>query len=370
MHRRVLFLCVVAAGLWRAGPPGTLGAQSTIVATGPRVELMPSAPLFLTGEADSNSPAVWDRVRGRDQLYVMTSVAGVPSVASGTHITRLGLARQIVGLTPHPGGGVWMEAVVPDEDGTWYGYYHNEIPAAVCGSGSRTIPRLGAARSVDRGLTWENLGLLLEAPRSTYDCGTLNRYFVGGVGDISVHLDPESRDLYIFFSQYLRMEQQQGVGVARLAWADRDDPGGKLMVWRSRAWIPASRAVTLSNGSVSWMHQVGLPIFPVSEPWHDDDVAVDAFWGPSVHWNTHLRQYVMLLNRAKNENFDQEGVYVSFSPSLTDPRSWSVPVKVVNGGRWYPQVMGLDEGGTDKTAGEYARFFMQGRSDHLLRFFR
>jgi hypothetical protein len=55
-------------------------------------------------------------------------------------------------------------------------------------------------------------------------------------------------------------------------------------------------------------NQVGLPIFPVLEPWHDEDSVVDAFWGSVGHWNTFLNQYVMLLNRAKNENFDQAGI--------------------------------------------------------------
>jgi hypothetical protein len=263
-----------------------------------------------------------------------------------------------------------MEAVVGDVDGTWYGYYHNEIPADMCGGDPRVVPRIGAARSRDRGQTWEQLGILLEAPRNSHDCATRNKYFVGGVGDISVQLDPESRDLYIFFSEYLRMERQQGVGIARLAWADRDDPAGKLMVWRTSTWIPASRALTLSSGETAWAYQVGLPIFPASEPWHDEDTVVDAFWGPSVHWNTYLNQYVMLLNRAKNEDFDQEGIYVSFAPRLDDPRLWSAPTQILKGGTWYPQVMGLDASGTDKRAGEIARFFMGGRSDQLIRFVR
>ncbi len=297
----------------------TLQAQSAL----PRVALIRASSLTLPGEVDSNSPAVWDMVGGRTLLYVMTSVNGIPSTASGTSVERLGAARRIAALDPWPGGGVWMEAVVADVDGTWYGYYHNEIPADVCGGGPRVIPRVGTAVSRDHGQTWEQLGLLLEAPRNSYDCTTRNKYFVGGVGDISVQLDPESRDLYIFFSEYLRMQQQQGVGIARLAWADRDDPAGKLMVWRTRTWIPASRAFTTPDGETMLAHQVGLPIFPAFEPWHDEDDAVDAFWGPSVHWNTYLMQYVMLLNRAKNENFDQEGIYVSFAPRLDDPRLWS-----------------------------------------------
>ena len=97
--------------------------------------------------------------------------------------------------------------------------------------------------------------------------------------------------------------------------------------------------------------------------WHDADDKVDAFWGPSVHWNTAIEQYVMLLNRAKDENYAQEGIYVSFAPRLDDPSLWTAPQKILNGGKWYPQVVGSSLGtGTDKLAGASARFFMSGRS--------
>jgi hypothetical protein len=77
----------------------------------------------------------------------------------------------------------------------------------------------------------------------------------------------------------------------------------------------------------------------------------------------------MLLNRAKNTRYDQEGIYVSFAPRLDDPRLWSSPVKILNGGNWYPQVMSEDDGvGTDKVAGEWARFFMAGTSQYLIHF--
>jgi len=233
------------------------------------------------------------------------------------------------------------------------------------------LPRIGAARSRDRGATWEHLGVVLEAPPRTYNCRTNNAYFVGGVGDFSVQLDRESRDLYFFYSLYLRTPFSQGVGVSRLAWADRDAPEGNIAIWRSGAWLPAATDRTHIGEQPRWMYPAASPIFPAVEPWHDDDTIVDAFWGPSVHWNTYLSRYVMLLSRAKDVEYRQEGVYVSFASSLEDPREWSAPVKVLNGGTWYPQVFGLEEaGGTDKTAGEWARFFMLGKSRHLIRFMK
>jgi hypothetical protein len=264
-----------------------------------------------------------------------------------------------------------MEAVVADTDGTWYGYYHDEVPADVCPGSTKVVPRIGAARSYDRGQTWESLGIIIEAPPNSHDCVTYNKYFNGGVGDFSVQLDHDSRDLYIFFSEYLRSQRFQGVSVARLAWADRDHPEGKVMVWRTGAWIPAARAMNPEEEQPIWRYLSALPIFPASQAWHDDDRVVDAFWGPSVHWNTYLEQYVMLLSRAKNEDFGQEGIYASFAAQLDDPRLWTAPRKILNGGKWYPQVIGIEgASGTDKFAGETARFFMMGESDYFLHFVR
>lgn len=361
---RVLLLAL-ALTAW-LGNPTAIDAQHG--SSTPRAELS-SAPLFrLPGEVDSNSPAVWDRIGGRNFLFVMTSVSGRPHRASGINLANLGAAR-VTTLEPWPGGGVWMEAIIKDADGTWYGYYHNEIPANMCGLTDKVVPRIGAARSTDRGLTWTDLGIVLEAPPRSYTCSSENVYNVGGVGDFTVQLDFQSRDLYFFFSAYLRSLMSQGVGVARLAWADRDAPAGKITVWRNGAWLPAT-AVGRGNAD-RWIYPATSPIFPAAESWHDADSLVDAYWGPSIHWNTYLSQYVMLLNRAKDVEYQQEGIYVSFSPTLDDPRRWSPPAKILNRGRWYPQVLGLEDGaGTDKTASEWARFYMMGTSQHFIRFRR
>ena len=216
--------------------------------TTPRVELSAAPRLRFTGDVDSNSPAVWQRVAGLNQLLVLTSVAGRPSLASGPQLDRLSVALPVV-VDPWPGEGVWMEAVIEDVDGTLYGYYHNENSATVCPGSGKVIPRIGAARSDDHGLTWTSLGLVLEAPPGSFDCETNDMYFVGGVGDFSVQLDADSRDLYIFYSQYSR--RSQGVGVARLAWADRDDPVGQGHGLRWRCVAPgASLHVPQRDGAV------------------------------------------------------------------------------------------------------------------------
>jgi hypothetical protein len=333
----------------------------------PTARLIPARLLSLPGPSDSNSPALWDSVNGLRSLFIFTSVAGQPTMHAGPEVSRL-TPRGPVAFDTHPGHGVWFEAVVPDVDGTWYAYYHNEWPAEVCGDPSRTIPRIGAARSRDFGATWVDLGTVLEAPPNAHDCASTNTYFMGGVGDFSVILDHEHRYLYVFYSQYVRRDQWQGVSVARLAWADRDAPAGKAAVWlNKRLWLPA-RVVVTDDASLRNVFWAGTPIYRAADDWHDGDV--DAFWGPSVHWNTHLAKYVMLLNRATDGLWTQEGIYIAYSDDLSDPASWSRPKRFLAGGRWYPQIIGHVPDGTDKEAGEFARFFMGGRSEHVIQFSR
>ena len=345
-------------------------AEAQDVPSGPTATLIPTSILQFPGRADSNSPAVWQLIDGQNQLIVMTSIDGRPSVAFGSDLTSLGEARP-VDIEPWPGGGIWMEAVVADADGTLYGYYHNENVVTTCGQDNvKVTPRIGAAVSRDHGVTWQPLGIVLDAPPGTITCTTTNQYFLGGVGDFSVMRDRDSKYLYFFVSQYYKAPSQQGIGVARMTWADRDQPAGKAMVWQARTWIPATRSITSASGTTSLAYRAATPIFAPTEPWHNGNNPVDAFWGPSVHYNTYLKQYVMLLNRAKDEQFGQEGIYISYSPRLDDPRAWSQPVKIFDGGTWYPQVIGLGQNGTDKLAGQTARFFMGGRSDYVILFTR
>ena len=115
--------------------------------------------------ADSNSPAHWSG----DTLYVFNSW-NHPSRSAGRDQFSLGAPLSIRFEPPDPAiGNRWIEATWPDDDGTLYGWYHNE-PKGLCpGSETRTkygltAPRIGAVRSRDNGATWEDLGLVLTAP--------------------------------------------------------------------------------------------------------------------------------------------------------------------------------------------------------------
>ncbi len=339
-----------------------------------RVSLTPAPAIALPGSVDSNSPVVWDLEDGQRRMFVMTSHSGVPSVSSGPTVERLGGTSGIT-LTPHPGYGVWMEAIVSDDVDTWYGFYHNEWPASRCGRDDRFVPRIGAARSSDRGKTWDDLGIVIQARQSTTACESTNRYVIGGVGDLSVMLDQNKNFLYIFYSQYPSRQESQGVAVARLAWADRDRPSGRAEIWREGIWDNSRRRELVpglpgaERRMLEWTYLSATPLVMPTQAWHDGDDRVDAFWGPAVHWNTAIEQYVMLLNRARDENYAQEGIYVSYAPRLDDPALWTAPQKILNGGRWYPQIVGSVPGaGTDKLAGASARFFMSGKSEWMISF--
>lgn len=321
----------------------------------PTARLISASRLHLPGEVDSNNPAVWSLVDGVQRLFVLSSWGGIPTRASGRTIDELHSDGPVT-FSAHPGHGVWIEAVVPDDEGTWYAYYHHERPADLCGRPDRQLPRIGALRSGDRGHTWDDLGIVLDAPPGTEACDSTNRFVLGGVGDVTAAVDPATRDIYLYFSQYAREASSQGVVAARLAWADRDEPVGKLAIWNDGAWLPEGTAT---------------PLWETRQPFHDRSTVADVFWGPSIHWNTYLEQWVMLLNRAKDDQFGQEGIYVSFSPTLTDPRAWSAPARLMSGGQWYPQVIGTEQGtGTDRIAGKRARFFMTGKSDRFIEFER
>jgi hypothetical protein len=132
-----------------------------------------------------------------------------------------------------------------------------------------------------------------------------------------------------------------------------------VTVWVDGTWVP-------SRGE-----RAGTPLVRVSKPWHDESTDADAFWGPSVHWNRYLERYVMLLNRARDEDFNSDGIYISYARNLRDPRQWSAPGKILDRPAWYPQVAGLDPmTGTDREAGRRARFLLQGHSEYYIDFLR
>ena len=322
---------------------------------------------------DSNNPLVWHHDGAAAVLTALSSWGGQPTIARGATIESLRLVGD-AGFVSHPGHGVWFEAVVPDADGRWYGFYHHERPADDCRRPDRQLPRIGMARSADQGA---HLGGPRHRPRRPAGqrgvrlrrtASSSAAWAMSRPCSITTRGTCTSTSVSTGASQRV-----QGVAAARLAWADRDAPAGKVTIWNDGAWLPAQwvAAGDATPELGTWIYPAGTPLVRPSRPFHDGQASADVFWGPSIHWNTYLEQYVMLLNRAKDEQFGQDGIYVSFAPGLGDPGAWSPPARLLGGGGWYPQVAGLETGaGSDRLAGRRARLFITGASSHVIEFER
>jgi hypothetical protein len=317
----------------------------------PTATLRPAPLLKMPHEVDCNIPCHWD-----DDTFCVFNSTGHPFRSSGPDLFHLGPPKSIQ-FDNQVKGGRWIEATWRADDGTLYGWYHHE-PVGLCPGNGLTAPKIGALRSSDHGVTWKDLGIVMEARAGTLRCDAQNGYFAGGHGDFSVMLDSRQQDLYFFYGNYAGDVTEQGVAVARMAWKDRDAPVGKVFKWHAGGFSEPGLGGKLT------------PTFAGFVAWERIDC--NAFWGPAVHWNTHLEQYVMLLNRSKATNWVQEGIYVSYAKDLARPLTWSAPQKILEGGSWYPVVIGAIDGfkGTDKLAGRVARFFMGQQSEREIVFAR
>ena len=329
------------------------------------------APEIQIGGVDSNSPAHWNG----NTLYVFNSY-GHPWQNSGPDIAHLGnrISTKLGDLNDKL--YIWIEATWKDEgDGVLYGAYHYE-PDAVCVSNNHlpTMPKIGWIRSVDNGATWEDLGFIIEAKPCAVRCDTASPWDSGGTGDFVFYLDPAKEFFYFYGTSYDSRFEEQGVWAARMRYADRKNPSGKVMKWHKGAW----------SEPALWGHVT--PVFPAQRDYHGKDG--EMFWGPAIHWNTYLNTYVMLLNHAVDTKLTQDGIFISFNHDLGNPDGWSTPrmildrkeiqkamvgatvspTKLENG--WYPEVIGTEKGETDKVVGRTARFFLAGVSRKTITFMR
>ncbi len=302
----------------------------------------------MPSRVDSNSPVYW--VDGR--FHIITS-AGAPYLSLGEDQFYLESTDGIL-VDREDHFPMWIEAAWLDPDGTLYAWYHHE-PVGVCPGSQLTRPQIGALRSFDGGRTFFDLGLIL-ASGAPADCTVKNGFFAGGHGDFSVIPDRERGYFYFLFGNYGGETSSQGIAMARMAFEDRVAPAGAVWKYHEGDWGEPGL-----GGRVT-------PAFPVSVGWQQADT--NAFWGPSVHWNTYLESYVVLMNHACcRPRWPQEGVYVSFNPDLSDPMGWSTPQRLLDQPTaYYPQVIGLEPGESDTLAGRKARLYLQGWSGYEIVF--
>jgi len=303
----------------------------------------------LPTQTDGNSPLFWRN--GRLSLF---SSIGSPLILSEAP-SQFGpwVSRPVEGsITAHY--PVWVEAAWLDKDGVLFAWYHHE-PEDLCGSDSIiTAPEIGAAISFDGGKTLEDLGIILKSGEEL-SCDAQNGYFGGGHGDFSVVLDRDHQYFYFMFSNYAGAPDEQGVVVARMAYEDRFYPTDSVWKYRDGQW----------NEPGLGGHMTA--VYPASITW--ENANANAFWGPSVHWNTYLGKYIILMNHACcYSGWFQEGIYISYANDLSDPTTWGHATRLLDGENigfragFYPEVIGLEEEETDSYSGWYSRLYVQGIS--------
>ena len=135
----------------------------------------------------------------------------------------------------------------------------------------------------------------------------------------------------------------------------------------SQSDSPTLRVVTLNAGSllepdwknrrheiVSWLDHLRPDVVCLQEVWEAPGKTNTSRW---------------IAEQSDTEWHVAVGVRPFGAEVLDDPTLWSPPQRLVEGGSWYPQVMGIEAGtGTDKEAGARARFFMGGTSTSLIEF--
>ncbi len=312
---------------------------------------------------DANSPLVWVD-------STLTLLFNNWHMADGRAYSRIATGPDLLSLTTQGFVTIgddprlthrWFESVLRIDNGDLYAFYHSE-EGVPCSFYIKS-PQVGVAVSYDNGFTWTNLGFIIESPVGENNCEAKNGFFSNGAGDFSVLLDENQEYVYIYFANYPMNEQveDQGISVARIRYEDLANPQGKA--WR---WF---------NGSYSQPGMGGRSsaLFHVEKDFNHADP--DSFWGPAIHYNTYLKKYVMVMPRTQGGNppllvWPTEGIYMSISNDLSNPRSWSEPVKIAQGGHWYPQFVGINsiQQETDSKVGKWARFFLEGESKYLVQF--
>ncbi len=298
---------------------------------------------------DGNSPSFWHD----GKLMLFTSI-GKPQMISQAPDQFGPWKSETIHGSIQDHNPVWVESAWMDNDGILFAWYHHE-PHGLCGDASSlTAPEIGAAISFDGGQTLEDLGIILKSGEHP-NCDARNAYFAGGHGDFSVVPDREHKYFYFVFSNYGGATHEQGVALARMAYEDRFGPAGAVWKLRDGEWNEPGLGGRMTA------------IYPAVKSWELEDA--DSFWGPSVHWNTYLERYVVLMNHACcDPGWPQEGIYISYVSDLGQPSTWGKPAKLLDGEKigfragFYPQVMGLEAGETDSVSGWYARLYIQGIS--------
>ena len=351
-------------------PTGTIVSAAAPL---PRAALVTAPLIALPGAVDSNSPVMWDLEDGQRRMFVLTSHSGVPSRSLGTRSIASAVPRKSrCCRIPDTACGSKRSSRMMSRV---YGYYHNEWPASRCGREDRAVPRIGAAKSGQRpyldrsrpghpGLPERHVVRVAQSlcdrrrrrrQRDARPVEDVSLLFLQPIPSGPAVAGRRDRAIAVGGSRSTRRARRV---VARRDLGARSRAAHVLAgiarsrTLASRVGISRSDAARRADPRVARRRRQGRCVLGTIGPLeHRDRAICDAAQSRErrdLRAGRHLRLY---------------------APRLDDPSLWTTPQKLLNGGRWYPQVVGLSPGtGTDKLAGSAPRFFMSGRSEWVINF--
>ncbi|MDR1824855.1 MAG: hypothetical protein LBR27_05935 [Bifidobacteriaceae bacterium] len=275
-------------------------------------------------------------------------------------------------------------ATLPYDPASGEGYRSENWPRGMLGEGSaQAVCRIGLMVSDDGGVSWRDLGIILQDrhPNLVLAPVNTNDTFPGGVGDPSAVASGDY--LYVFFGEYgypeafsaqtydRQVEMScQCISVARLALADLDEPSGKAGRWDGASFAGAP-------------DKPGVPVASLKIPEADGGGPASSgqdsfYWGPSVSWNEYLECWVMMMARSDHSTWIGDSIWVSTNPHRdlgegANSQDWSAPCLVLRRPghtMWYPSLQpALDptqvERYTASSMGRKARLWVKDRPSVL-----
>lgn len=384
-----IFLCIIGIAC--------TNSNQKLVVESPAFKLIPSEKFYFKSFVDCNMAEAWigDTFRifpgkyGEDPLW---GYAHELKFADGHNADETFLRSyeefREPSMPPNapPGteglhGAVWFETVYQDQDDktgkTLFAVYHNENYPATLPFDERTgkgyidhlwptgitgpqspaaVCRIGIMKSADGGHSWIDKGIFIEdlQPRMILKPFNTSNTFAGGVGDPSAVANGDY--LYLFYGEYgypgyfdsvsydpKKEWSGQCISVARIRLSDLDDPEGKAKRWDG-------------NGFNAPYDSTGVPIASLQIPLDSAGGPASApgagfHWGPSVSWNAHLKQWVMLMAHATGSSWKGSNIYISFNANADlgkddNAQQWSKPKLLISKPGhtiWYPSLQPLND---------------------------
>jgi hypothetical protein len=289
---------------------------------------------------DSNTATIW-----RDGNLHFFHSAGEPRVTTFDGQTQTFFTEE-ARIDRRDHFPMWIESVWQDPSGPLWAWYHHE---RVGDCPNLNVPEIGALVSYDGGRSFTDLGIIMASGEWT-NCDALNGYFANGHGDFSVVADREGQYLYFLFGAYGGDLANQGVAIARMPISALWSQQGAVWKYYEGGWTEPGL-----YGRVT-------PVFPAVAGW--EGANTDSFWGPSIHWNSHIGRFVVVMNRSCcGPKWPQAGMYVTMTSDLANPSAWTEPAYLTGYDDWYPWVLGLGAGEGSAEAGQQVRFFIRNHSE-------